>query len=154
MASMKKEKRSKGKPVGVSACLAGMPCRYDGKDSYDPELMKNLEGEKLLPVCPEELGGLSTPRPKAWLSGGDGLSVLLGKGRVVSEKGEDVTGNFISGAAKALAILLEQEVETLYVKEKSPSCGFLTTTVDEQKVEGKGVFSALAFLAKLEIKPR
>ena len=140
-----------GEPIGISACLAGKHCRYDGKHSKDEELLKNLQGKRLILICPEELGGLPTPRPKAWLMGGDGFEVLLGKGFVVSEEGKDVTSNFISGAAKALAMLLAEDVKTVYVKEKSPSCGFNITTVDQNKINGKGVFSALALLSKLKV---
>ncbi|RKZ23820.1 DUF523 domain-containing protein, partial [bacterium] len=67
------------KRILVSACLIGLPTRYNGKDAKREEVLKLAEGECLLPLCPEQLGGLPTPRPRATLSGG----------KVVNEEGED-----------------------------------------------------------------
>lgn len=64
----------------VSACLLGVRCRYDGESCEWPDMLNHADGEALLPVCPEQLGGLPTPREPAVLSGEDGAAILAGKG--------------------------------------------------------------------------
>ena len=76
-----------------------------------------------IPVCPEQLGGLSTPRIAAELSGGDGHDVLAGQALVVDKNGRDVTTNFIHGARQVLAIARAQQIEHALLKARSPSCG-------------------------------
>jgi uncharacterized protein YbbK (DUF523 family) len=82
----------------VSACLCGIPCRYDGKSAADHEMVKLVQAKKALPICPEILGGLSIPREPAEIASGEGIDVLLGLTQVVSKKGEDVTPFFLRGA--------------------------------------------------------
>lgn len=93
-------------PVLVSACLLGLATRYDGRDCRREALIQTLEGERLLPVpiCPEQLGGLPTPRPASEIAGGAGPDVLAGSARVVAEGGGDVTEAFRRGAQAALAV--------------------------------------------------
>jgi len=88
----------------VSACLAGVRCRYDGEDREDPKVLELLAGGEAVPVCPEQLGGLPTPRSRAEFVGGDGEDVLDGRARVVSEEGVDVTDFFLRGAEEVLRI--------------------------------------------------
>ena len=109
--------------VLVSACLMGLCTRYDLKSRKDPGLLIELHGKGPVPVCPEQLGGLSTPRPRAMLRGGDGLDVLNGRACVINEEGVDVTENFIRGAREVLSIARALDIEAAILKARSPSCG-------------------------------
>ncbi len=101
-------------PILVSACLLGINCRYDGKRIRRiPNKIRRLRKSGLIPVCPEQLGGLPTPRPKNY---------SFGK-RVRNEKGEDVTKNFIKGAKEVVKIAKMFKVKVAYLKSNSPSCG-------------------------------
>ena len=108
------------KKVLISACLLGKNCRYNGGHSKLNELNK-LDVE-WIPVCPEEFGGLGTPRPSAEMQGG-AEDILNGKGKVLTNKGKNVTQEFIRGADKSLQSGLEVGVKTAILKSKSPSCG-------------------------------
>jgi uncharacterized protein YbbK (DUF523 family) len=131
--------------VLVSACLLGRACRHDGTDRLSPPLVDALEDENvgLVAFCPEEAGGLGTPRPPAKITGGDGDAVLDGSARVVTEDGEDRTDAFVEGARQALAQAREAGCEVAYLKEKSPSCGCALVHTDKGLVRGSGVTAAL-----------
>lgn len=88
----------------VSACMAGLAVRYDGKDACIQTIERLVQEGKAMLVCPEQLGGLSTPRHPAEIQFGDGYDVLDGKAKVMSTHGEDVTDQFIKGAHQALQI--------------------------------------------------
>lgn len=108
----------------VSACLCGIPCRYDGRSKPVELFIKMLTEGKCMPFCPERLGGLTTPREPAAISGGNGFSVLDGTARVIlSEADGDVTSEFIRGAELSVRYALSINPEFIYLKEKSPSCG-------------------------------
>jgi len=106
----------------VSACLAGFPCRYDGKCKPDPQIVELVRQGKALPVCPETLGGLPTPRLPAELTA-SGEDVLLGKGHARTQSGTDVTQMFIRGAQETLALCRLYNIRHAILKSKSPSCG-------------------------------
>ncbi|NQU02659.1 MAG: DUF523 domain-containing protein, partial [Syntrophaceae bacterium] len=82
----------------VSACLMGINCRYDGGNCLKEVLISILSKDVFIPVCPEQLGGLPTPRLPSQIVSGNGKDVLDGKARVLDSSGMDVTGNFIRGA--------------------------------------------------------
>ncbi|MDR2551402.1 MAG: DUF523 domain-containing protein [Desulfobulbus sp.] len=107
----------------VSACLVGLCTRYDGRSKPDPACLRFLANRHWIPVCPEQLGGLTTPRPAASLTGGDGHGVLAGTARVVDRDGSDVTDAFIRGARMVLAIAQAQDITLCLLKSGSPSCG-------------------------------
>lgn len=103
----------------VSACLVGVRCRYDARRCEIPEEVRNAlkEGLCLVPVCPEQLGGLPTPRPENLLSwDGDKLTVI-------DEEGRDVTPEFLSGAEETLKIARLVGAKRAIFKSRSPSCG-------------------------------
>ncbi len=107
----------------VSACLVGCRCRYDqGSKPHDPVIALIREG-KAVPVCPEQMGGLPTPRLPAEIIGGDGDDVLDGRARVVNSAGEDVTAQFLAGAREALRMAEAAGAAVAILKERSPSCG-------------------------------
>ena len=107
----------------VSACLIGLKTRYDGKIIQSAACKKAIAGAVYIPVCPEQLGGLPTPRVAADLVGGDGHDVLAGKAKVVNREGEDVTENFIVGARQVLEIVRQHDIAKIFLKAGSPSCG-------------------------------
>ena len=107
--------------VAVSACLLGINCRYDGKSKQNPAILQRLKSEKILPICPEQLGGLPTPRIPSRLVDGDGFDVLDGKARVINLKGIDNTKAFIDGAFAALDQILSHNITHCFLKDKSPS---------------------------------
>jgi len=109
--------------VLVSACLIGLSCRYDGKAKPVPELIDRLRGRCILPVCPEQLGGLSTPRPAADIYYGDGIDVLMGRAKVLTIDGEDITKAFKQGANQTLFLAISLGIKQCFLKAKSPSCG-------------------------------
>ncbi len=107
----------------VSACLVGLCTRYDGATRPDDKCKKFLQNSICIPICPEQLGGLPTPRPPAEIIGGDGRDVLQGKAQILTITGEDVTASFIKGAHQALQLARIQDVSGICLKAGSPSCG-------------------------------
>lgn len=97
----------------VSACLLGTPCRYDGKSKKHPLIDALAEKHELVPVCPEVLGGLPTPRTPSERVGDS----------VLTQDGRDVTKNYRGGAQAALAIAKENGCTLALLKSRSPSCG-------------------------------
>jgi uncharacterized protein YbbK (DUF523 family) len=106
----------------------------------------------LVPACPEELGGLGTPRPSAELVGGDGDAVLDERARVVDERGRDVTAAFVEGARRALEIARVAQATEAWLTERSPSCGCRATHVDGRVVPGSGVAAALLRREGIEVR--
>lgn len=100
--------------IAVSACLLGVPCRYDG-NSFPCEQVVKLAGRfYVVPVCPEQLGGMPTPRIP---------SEIQSDGRVVDKSGIDRTHEFSAGAKEAVAIAEAQGCRIAVLKSRSPSCG-------------------------------
>ena len=114
---------SPDEPILLSACLAGRACRFDGSDNEDDRLSRLLAEGRAVLVCPEEDGGLGTPRPPAEISGGDGHDVLEGRARVLTKAGVDVTEEYVRGAELALAKARESGATQAILKARSPSCG-------------------------------
>lgn len=106
--------------IGISACLGGALCRYDGKHQAVPQLIELVRAGQAMMVCPEVLGGLPIPREPAEIVGGDGLDVWAQRAKVVTISGEDVTEQFTKGAKIAYQKLQEQGITQLDLKrEKS-----------------------------------
>ncbi len=121
---MMTEKKPQWPPVYlVSACLVGLPTRYDGASRPCADCRLALAEAIWVPVCPEQLGGLPTPRPPADLVDGDGAAVLASRARVVTREGSDVTSAFLHGAELVLSLAIELQVAGAYLKSGSPSCG-------------------------------
>ena len=122
----------------VSACLLGICCRYDGRGNPDDAVLSllNRDDITLIPVCPEQLGGLSTPRIPSERRGE----------RVVNRAGEDVTSQFIRGAEEALRIAKLYGCQVAVLKERSPSCGcgkVYDGTFSGKLTDGDGVTAEL-----------
>ena len=136
--------RAAPEPVLVSACLLGRSCTYKGGDNRDQALEAQLarDGLEPVPFCPEESGGLSTPRPAANFTA-SAADVLDGAGRVVSIHGDDVTEAFRAGAERALERCRARGIQRAFLKERSPSCGCAATHVNGVPVPGRGVTAEL-----------
>ena len=140
----------------VSACLLGAPCRFDALSRASETVREAVgsyreQGGEVVAVCPEELGGLGTPRPAAELRGGDGEAVLLGTARVVRlVDGGDVTREFLRGA-RAAAELGVGATEAI-LKARSPSCGCGQAHRDGGPKQGDGVFAALLRRAGVSLR--
>lgn len=130
----------------VSSCLAGMKVRYNGTDCLDAGIQRLLEDNKATAVCPELLGGFSTPREPAEIIGGDGYDVLEGRAKVMDRSGEDVTELYLGGAQLTLEKARELGARAVVLKENSPSCGSTMIYNGEfsgRKMAGDGVTTAL-----------
>lgn len=120
----------------VSACLAGIPCRWDGTKKPNAAIMKLVKEGKALPVCPEQLGGLTTPREPSERSH-DG---------VIDRAGKDVTKEFRLGAEIVLSIAQEYGCTEAILKAYSPSCGkgiIYDGSFTGTKVAGNGITTEL-----------
>ncbi|MFD6438401.1 DUF523 domain-containing protein [Peribacillus sp. NPDC060186] len=130
----------------VSSCLAGLEVRYNGTHSLDNRILRLLEEKKAITVCPELLGGFSTPREPAEIIGGDGEDVLNGKAKIIEKSGRDVTDLYIKGANLTLKKAQEVGATLVVLKEDSPSCGSSMIYNGEfkgKKKDGNGVTAAL-----------
>jgi len=140
----------------VSACLLGVNCRYDGGNVLDEELVKSVRRGEIIPIpiCPEQLSGMPTPRSRCEIVGGDGFDVLNGRARVLDERGRDLTGLFVKGAREVLKIAELVGAEVAVMKNLSPSCGcgeIYDGTFTGRRRRGFGVTSALLKLSGLRI---
>lgn len=97
----------------VSACLAGVQCRFDGKSYESQKVIDLVNSGEAIPVCPEQLGGLATPRVSCEIIGD----------KVMNKEGQDLTVEFILGAERTLAIAKVLGIKKAVLKSKSPSCG-------------------------------
>jgi uncharacterized protein YbbK (DUF523 family) len=140
--------------VIVSACLAGVACRYDGKSCPDEEVISLVATQRALPVCPEQLGGLPTPREPAEIQGGDGADVLRGRAIVLDRVGRDVTSNFVRGAAEVLRFAkLIGAIEAI-LRAESPSCGCGNISLRGELVKGDGVTVSLLKQHGISVRTR
>lgn len=138
----------------VSSCLAGISCRWDGRNCLRDEIRKLVAEGKAIAICPEELGGLRTPRPPAEIVGGDGHDVLDGKAKVVNKFGRDVTNEFIKGAQESLRIAKQTRARRAILKARSTSCGFdqiYDGTFSHKLRKGSGVACAALRRAGIEV---
>lgn len=119
-----------------SACLLGIKCRYDGKEKGNKKVIELSKREILIPVCPEQLGGLSTPREAAEQKGE----------KVFTKSRKDVSKNFEKGAKQVLKIVKLYGIKEAILKQRSPSCGcgqIYDGTFSKKIIKGDGVMAAL-----------
>lgn len=120
----------------VSACLLGKNCKYNGGNNLNQGVLEFIEGHEVIGVCPEQLGGLSTPR----------LPAEIVDGVVTNKEGVSVDDEFRKGAQEALAVALENKVDLAILQSRSPSCG-VTEIYDGsfsgKKIKGQGMFAKL-----------
>ena len=125
-------------------CLCGVNCKYSGGNNYDESVLEIINEGDAIPVCPEVMGGLGTPRVPHEIVGGDGFDVLEGRAKVLSKDGEDNTDAFIAGAKKVLEIAKKLDVKEVILKSKSPSCGngkIYDGSFSKKKIAGQGLLA-------------
>lgn len=137
--------------VIISACLLGIKCRYDGESRSDEAVLSMIPHEICIPVCPEQLGGCSTPRQPSEIVGGNGFDVLNGTARVIDSVGCDVTASFLRGAREAIKIAGLFTITVAIMKENSPSCGVSHIKRKGEQAEGPCVASALFVQNGIEV---
>lgn len=138
----------------VSSCLAGMKVRYNGTDCLNAGIQQLLDSGRAVTVCPELMGGFSTPREPAEITGGSGRDVLEGKARVADRTGNDVTAMYVAGAYAALKQARSLGATMVVLKENSPSCGssmIYSGDFAGVKMPGEGVTAALLRLHGIEV---
>lgn len=128
----------------VSACLLGTNCKYSGGNNYSEEVMEYLKDYEIIPICPEQLGGLPTPRP---------ASEIIGD-KVINNEGTDVTSNYQKGAEEALKIAKLLGIKKALLKAKSPSCGnskIYDGTFSGTLIDGDGITTKLLKENNIEV---
>ena len=120
----------------VSACLLGKNCKYNGGNNLNQNVLDFIEGHEVIGVCPEQLGGLATPR----------LPAEIVEGVVTNKEGVSVDAEFRKGAQEALAAALENKVDLAILQSRSPSCGvkeIYDGSFSGKKIKGQGEFAKL-----------
>lgn len=120
----------------ISACLLGIKCRYDCKVKEYPRINDLIGKHTLIPVCPEQLGGMPTPRPP----------VEIKSGEVVDINGKVYTDIFVEGANAVLQIAKYNDCTLAILKKNSPSCGYgeiYDGSFSGTLIEGNGITAQL-----------
>ena len=97
----------------ISACLVGLNCKYNGENNENPKLIELMKEKGLVPICPEQLGGLKTPRTSAERK----------QEKVITKDGVDVTKEYQKGAEEVLKLAKKLNIKKAILKSRSPSCG-------------------------------
>ena len=122
--------------IMVSACLLGENCKYNGGNNLSEKVMKVIEGHEVIPVCPEVMGGLPTPR----------VPSEIVNGVVTSAEGRSVDMEFRKGAQMGLSLAKKNNVDLVILQSRSPSCGakrIYDGTFSGNKIDGQGIFARL-----------
>ena len=125
----------------ISACLCGVNCKYNGANNYNEKCNELFISGKAVLICPEQLGGLTTPRISSELQA-NAKDVIEGNGKVITNEGLDVTREFIKGAKEVVEIAKKLPISAAILKEGSPSCGVnfvYDGSFNGNKVKGKGI---------------
>jgi len=120
----------------ISACLAGVNCKYNGGNNYNEKIMELVRNGEAILVCPEQLGGLPTPRVPSEII----------NNKVINRDGVDVTIEYKRGAEEVLRLCKELNITKAILKSNSPSCGCETIydgTFTGTKVIGNGITTQL-----------
>lgn len=124
----------------VSACLVGINCKYSGGNNYNQKIFDLVKEGKAIPICPEQLGGLNTPRKPVE------LKVINGKRYAIDNEGNDLTENFERGALEVLNLAKNLNINKAILQPRSPSCGvnkIYSGNFDIKLVDGNGILTEL-----------
>lgn len=133
----------------VSACLAGLNCKYSGGNNYNEEVFQMVKRGEAILVCPEQLGGLATPRKPAE------IRVIDGKRHVITNEGIDVTENFERGAREVLELVKKLGINKAILQARSPSCGIgkiYSGNFDGKLINGNGILSEMLLENGIEVE--
>ena len=129
----------------ISSCLCGVNCKYNGSNNLNSKCLDLFKEGKAILICPEQLGGLPTPRTPAEIQG-DSEGVLNGNNKIITKKGLDVTKEFLKGAYETLHIAKLSKINKAILKEGSPSCGvnyIYDGNFNGTKIKGKGLTATI-----------
>lgn len=132
----------------VSACLCGINCKYNGCNNYNEEIFKLVKEGNAIPICPEVLGGLPTPRVPSE------IKIINGKKRVINKEGIDVTSNFLKGALEVLVLAKRLNINKCILMSRSPSCGvgkIYDGTFTKKLIDGNGILSGMLIDSNIEV---
>ena len=128
-----------------SACLLGISCRFDGKSKLSPRILALLENHELVPVCPEQLGGLPTPRTPC---------EIQTDGRLMNINGDDMSDQYHQGAKEANNIYLLTGCQAAILKARSPACGkgfIYDGSFSRKLISGHGIFAKLLLEKSIKV---
>ena len=132
----------------VSACLVGLNCKYNGKNNYNEKIFELVKTGKAIPICPETLGGLTTPRKPSE------IKYINGERRVINIDGVDVTEEYERGAKEVLELAKKLNVTKVILKDRSPACGkgkIYDGTFTGNLIDGNGVLTDLLIKNNIEV---
>lgn len=135
----------------VSACLCGVNCKYNGKNNLNEEMMDLLKSGEALLICPEQMGGLTTPRNPSE------IKIINNEVKVFMNDGTDVTANYKRGAEEVLRLAKELNIKKAILKKKSPACGYgeiYDGTFSGVLTQGNGITAALLLENGIEVETR
>ena len=132
----------------ISACLAGINCKYNGGNNLNEKALELVKSGKAIPICPEQLGGLSTPRDPSE------IKIIDNKRYVINNKGIDVTNEFVKGANEVLRLAKELNIEKVILQSRSPSCGvgkIYSGNFDGKLIDGNGILAQMLIDNNIEV---
>ena len=134
--------------IFVSACLVGINCKYNGGNNYNEKIFNLVKEGKAIPICPEQLGGLNTPRNSSE------IKTINNKKYVVDNEGNDVTSQFERGAREVIKLAKELNIKKIILQPRSPSCGIgkvYSGNFDKKLVDGNGILAQLCIENGIEV---
>ncbi|MDU4882282.1 DUF523 domain-containing protein [uncultured Clostridium sp.] len=138
----------------ISACLCGVNCKYNGLNNYNEICDKLFTSGKAILVCPEQLGGLPTPRIPSEIIGESSNILNNNNGSVIDKNGNDVTPQFVKGAKETLQIAKKLNIKKAILKDGSPSCGvhyIYNGNFNGSKIKGMGITAQLLKESSIDI---
>lgn len=132
----------------ISACLVGLNCKYNGKNNYDEKALQLVKNGEAIPICPEQLGGLSTPRNSAE------IKIINNVVHVFDNENKDVTDAFVKGANEVLKLAKELNVKKVILQSRSPSCGvgkIHSGNFDGKLIDGNGILAQMLIDNDIEV---
>ena len=132
----------------ISACLTGINCKYNGQNNYNEKALQLLKKGEAIPICPEQLGGLQTPRHPAE------IKTINNKRYVFNNKNEDVTDAFVKGANEVLKLAKELKIEKVVLQSRSPSCGvgkIYDGNFEGKLINGNGILAQMLIDNGIEV---
>ncbi|HUT81593.1 MAG TPA: DUF523 domain-containing protein [Candidatus Bathyarchaeia archaeon] len=142
-------------PILVSACFLGINCTYKMSNNRNEKVISLLKSRKIIPICPEQLGGLSTPRNPNCILKGTGFDVLGKKTQLIDIDNKDTTANFIKGAYESFRLAELFGAKYALMKDRSPSCGvnhiYNNFSSEEKLIKGPGVTTAFLLMKNIKV---
>jgi len=139
-------KKTKRVEYVISACLLGIPCRWNQKKRINKKALNVFLKGKAIVLCPEIMAGLPTPRAACEIRGGDGKDVLKGKAKIVDKTGRNYTKMILKGSKDALDVVKKYKIKKAILRRGSPTCGtpyIFSGNFSKRKKRGQGVFATL-----------